>query len=326
MIITQTPLRVSFAGGGTDFPDYYENQGGLVLSSTIDKYIYVMVKKRFDDKIVAHYSKLERADSPDELKHDLIREALKLVGIDKGIEISTTADIPSTGSGLGSSSSVTVGVLHALHSYKGELPTREQLAEEACNIELDILERPIGKQDQYAASFGGLNLIRFHKKYFGVLVEKAAIDEHTKRRLNQNLMLFYTGITKDSKDILSEQKRNIVQRGKILQEMKKTAEAMKKSLNNGTLGDFARLLDWGWTLKKKMASRITNKKIDKMYKKAISAGASGGKICGSGGGGFLLIYCPVSIQNSVREALSGFRELPFNLSEEGSKIIFNTGR
>ena len=161
MIITQTPLRVSFAGGGTDFPDYYKNQGGLVLSSTIDKYIYVMVKKRFDDKIVAHYSKLERVDSPDELKHDLIREALKLVGIDKGIEISTTADIPSTGSGLGSSSSVTVGVLHALHAYKGDLPTKEQLAQEACNIEIDILERPIGKQDQYAAVFGGLNLISF---------------------------------------------------------------------------------------------------------------------------------------------------------------------
>jgi len=326
MIITQTPLRVSFAGGGTDFPDYYKNQGGLVLSSTIDKYIYVMVKKRFDDKIVAHYSKLERVDSPDELKHDLIREALKLVGIDKGIEISTTADIPSTGSGLGSSSSVTVGVLHALHAYKGDLPTKEQLAQEACNIEIDILERPIGKQDQYAAVFGGLNLISFHKKYFGILLEKVVIDECTSRRLNQNLMLFYTGITKDSKDILSEQKRNIVQRRKILQEMKKTAEAMKKSLNDGTLGDFARLLDWGWTLKKKMASRITTKKIDKMYKKAISAGASGGKICGSGGGGFLLIYCPVSIQNSVRGALQDFRELPFNLTEEGTKVIFDTGR
>lgn len=326
MIITQTPLRVSFAGGGTDFPDYYRNQGGLVLNSTIDKYIYVMVKKRFDDKIVAHYSKLERVDSPDELKHDLIREALKLVEIDKGIEISTTADVPSTGSGLGSSSSVTVGVLHALHAYKGELPTREQLAEEACNIELDILKRPIGKQDQYAAVFGGLNLIRFLEKYLGVIIKKVVVDEHTNRRLNQNLMLFYTGITKDSKDILSEQKRKIVQRGKILEGMKETAEAMKKCLDDGTLGDFARLLDWGWTLKKKMTSRITNKEINKMYKKAISAGASGAKICGSGGGGFLLIYCPVSIQNSVRGVLSDFRELPFNLTEEGTKIIFNTGR
>ncbi len=326
MIITQTPLRISFGGGGTDFPDYYKNQGGLVLSSTIDKYIYVMVKKRFDDEIVAHYSKLERVDNPDELKHGLIREALKLVEIDKGIEISTTADIPSTGSGLGSSSSVTVGVLHALHAYKGELPTREELVEEACNIEIDILEGPIGKQDQYAAVFGGLNLIRFLRKYFGVTVKKVVIDEHTSRRLNQNLMLFYTGIAKDSKDILSEQKRTMVQRGKILQEMKETAEAMTKSLYDGTLGDFARLLDWGWTLKKKMTSRITTKKIDEMYKKAISAGASGGKICGSGGGGFLLIYCPVAIQNSVRGALSAFRELPFNLTEEGTKVIFDTGR
>ena len=324
MIITQTPLRISFAGGGTDFPDYYKNQAGIVLSSTIDKYIYVMVKKRFDDKIVAHYSKLERVDSPDQLKHDLIREALKLVGIDKGIEISTTADIPSTGSGLGSSSSVTIGVLHALHTYKGELPTRKQLAEEACRIELEILRRPIGKQDQYAVTFGGLNLISFNQEK--ILVERIILTREIQRRLDQNLMLFYTGITKNSNDILSEQKRNIVQRGKILQEMKNTAEAMKKSLNDGTLGDFARLLDWGWTLKKRMASRITNKQIEKMYKKAISAGASGGKICGSGGVGFLLIYCPVSIQKSVREALSGFRELPFNLSEEGSKVIFNTRR
>lgn len=327
MIITQTPLRVSFAGGGTDFPDYYQKDFGQVLSSTIDKYIYAMVKERFDDKIVAHYIRLESVDRPEELRHDLIREALKLTKAGKGIEISTTADIPSTGSGLGSSSSVTVGVLHALRAYKNELPTKEELARQACKIEIDILKSPIGEQDQYAASYGGLNLITF-KSLAGVdeiTVERLNIDKTVEIKLNQNLMLFYTGIARESNKILSKQKANINNRTAVLNEMKNIVKQMKLHLDKGYIDAFGSLLDWGWRLKKQLASGITNEKIDGMYQKAIDAGALGGKITGAGGGGFLLLYCPLEKQDAVREALSELRELPFNLTKNGSKVIFNTG-
>jgi len=329
MIVTRTPLRISFAGGGSDFPDYYRfaKKQGAVVSSTIDKYIYVMVKERFDEKIVAHYSKLESVDEVAELQHGLIREALRLTNITRGIEISTTAEVPSTGTGLGSSSAMTVGLLHALHIYNGCLPTKEQLAQEACNIEIDILGSPIGKQDQYAASHGGLNLIIF-RSLCGVdeiLVERLNFDKSVETKLQQNLMLFYTGISKDSNKILSESKANMKEKIKIVDGIKALVNQLLISLNKGWLEQFGEILDFGWELKKQMASGITNEKIDEIYKRAVDAGADGGKITGSGGGGFLLLYCPLEDQDRVRKALSDLRELPFNLETQGTSVIFNTG-
>jgi len=329
MIITRTPLRISFAGGLTDFPDYYRftKKRGAVVSSTIDKSIYVMVKGRFDEKIVAHYSRLESVDKLDEIEHDLIREALKLTDVTKGIEISTTADIPSSGSGLGSSSSLTVGLLHALHTYKGELPSKEELAREACNIEITVLQNPIGKQDQYAAAYGGLNLITF-KALAGVddiTVERLKIDEIVRIKLNRNLMLFYTGLSKNSSQILSKRKANTTDRFRILDGIRGSVNQMLISLNKGWLERFGELLDIGWELKKQMAPDVSNKTIDEIYDKARGAGAQGGKITGSGGGGFLLLYCPIEEQDSVRKALKDLIELPFNLTDQGSSVIFNTG-
>lgn len=325
MIITQTPLRISFAGGLTDFPSYYRKNDGAVVSSTIDKYIYCMVKRRFDRKIVAHYTKLESVDEPDELQHDLIREALKLKEIKKGIEISTTADVPSTGSGLGSSSALTVGILHALDIYRDHLPTQGELAEQACWIELGILGSPIGKQDQYAAAFGGLNLISFQDAEKEVGMAGLVIDKVTQIKLNQNLMLFYTGLSKDSNEILSEGKANMKEKVRILDGIKGLVNQIIISLQKGYLDRFGEILALGWELKKQMASGTTNEKIDEIYDRAIHAGAEGGKITGSGGGGFLLLYCPIEEQDSVRKALKDLRELPFNLTNQGSSVIFNTG-
>lgn len=329
MIITRTPLRISFAGGGTDFPDYYRfrKKRGAVVSTTIDKYIYVMVKKRFDDKIVAHYSRLERVDEPDELQHDLIREALKLTEVTRGIEISTTADIPSSGSGLGSSSAVTVGLLHALHVYKGHLPTKEQLANEACTIEIILLGNPIGKQDQYADSYGGLNLITF-KSLCGVdeiTVERIKIKGETVATLEQNLLLFYTGIPRNSGLILSKQKKNIPAKLSTLDEMVDTARDMEAMLNGSCLECFAAQLRRGWMLKRKMDKSITNPVIQEIYETGIKAGALAGKITGAGGGGFFLFYCPLSRQAKLRKALRRLQELPFNLESQGASVMFNTG-
>jgi len=329
MVICQTPLRISFAGGGTDIKDYYQKYGGMVLSTTIDKYIYVMVKKRFDDKIVAHYKETEIVDRPEDLKHNLIREALLEIGIykfytkiDKGIEISVTADIPSTGTGLGSSSTLTVGLIHALCIYRGFLPWGEMLARKACLIEIDTLGLPIGRQDQYAAAYGGFNLIKFPPNE-KVTLEQLEIEPEVLLAVEQNLLLFYSGIARKSSQILSKQKRNIPNRTEVLDKMKQTALAMQHSLKNGNLDEFGKLLDIGWKLKKQMESSITNPIIDAIYEVGKKAGAVGGKITGAGGGGFILFYCPVEKQAQVRKALKNLRELPFRFDRNGSQVIFN---
>lgn len=325
MIITQTPLRVSFVGGGTDFRDYYRRNGGAVLSTTIDKYIFVIVKKRFDKKIRVGYSTTEMVESLDELKHELVREGLRKTGITEGIEISTMADIPSEGSGLGSSSTCTVGLLNAFYVYQGKPKPPETLAKEACEIEIDILGKPIGKQDQYAAAYGGLNIIRFLPDE-KVKVEPLLIDESTKRKLERNLMLFYTGMVRKSSEVLSEQKKNIPDITGILDELKVMVDELKDCLYKEYLDDFGKLLHYGWQCKKKMASKITNEKIDEYYEKALDAGALGGKITGAGGGGFMLLYCPQEKQDKVRDALSELQELPFSFNRDGSRVIFNIRR
>lgn len=318
MIISKTPLRVSFAGGGTDFATYYRQKEGSVLSTCIDKYIYVMVKERFDDKIVAHYRKTEIVDTPDELEHELIREVLKMVGIKKKIEISTTADIPSEGSGLGSSSAVTVGLLNALYHYIGELPTKEELAKNACKIEIDILKSPIGKQDQHATAFGGFNLIIFHQDDT-VSVQKVDVP----KEFEENLILFHIDLPRNSYKILRKQVLNIKEKMGILSEMANIAKDMQYSLASNNFDNFAYLLDKEWLLKKTLAPGITNETIEEVYNIALSNGAMGGKLCGGGGGGFFLIFCPKEKQWLVRNALKPFKELPFRFEKLGSHIIFD---
>lgn len=325
MIITQTPLRVSFFGGGSDFPSYYRRYGGAVLSTAINKYVYCIIKERFDEKIYVNYSKKEIVDSPDELKHELVREALKKVGIDKGIEISFLADIPAAGAGLGSSSSVTVGTLNALYHYIGYTPDAEKLAREACDIEINILKKPIGIQDQYIAAYGGLRFFRFSRSG-KVFSEKLDLIPGLLKDFESQFMLFFTGKTRRAETILQEQKSNIDQRYKILRKMTKICFKSRKILKRGDINKIGILLRESWELKKKMASKISNSAIDKMYRCAIEAGAVGGKITGAGGGGFMLLFVPYEKRPAVRKALKNFREMPFGFERDGSKVIFNMGR
>lgn len=321
MIIVQTPLRISFFGGGTDFPAYFHEEGGCVLSTAIDKFIYVTIKSRFDHLLRVGYTKTEMVDSLDEIQHELIREALRKTGIKAGVEVTTMGDIPSEGSGLGSSSTVTVGALHALYAYLGELPSAEQLAREACEIEIDTLGAPIGIQDQYIAAYGGFRFIEF-KTSGQVCVERVSLDENRQRRLNDNTMLFFTGMTRKANRILSEQKTNIRDRRTVLGEMKAIAHTARRELLEGNVDAMGELLHESWLLKKSLASKISNGDIDDMYETARRAGALGGKITGAGGGGFLLLYCPHERQQAVRDAL-GLQELPFRMAIDGTKVIFN---
>lgn len=325
MIIVQTPLRVSYFGGGTDFKDYYLQHGGCVLSTSIDKYIFVTIKSRFDKKLRVGWTRTEMVDSVSEIQHELIRESLNITGIHEGIEITTMGDIPSQGSGLGSSSTVTVGSLHAMHSLKGDLVSAKELAEQACEIELNVLGKPIGVQDQYIAAYGGLRVFNFCQTG-QVTEEKVLLDPITERRLSTNTLLFFTGVTRKADNILEEQKQNIGDRLEILSEMKKLVSVARAELENGNPHAIGELLHTGWELKKQMASKVSNPELDEMYSTARKAGAIGGKISGAGGGGFLLLYCPQDKQESVRSALSRLQELNINLEPDGSKVIFNYQR
>jgi len=322
MIISKTPLRISFVGGGTDLPSFYKEEFGAVLSATIDKYVYVIIKERFDDYIYINWTKKEIVKNPDEIEHDLVREAMKKTGINRGVEITTLADIPSEGSGLGSSSSLIVGLLNALYEFRGVQVSSEQLAREACEIEIDRVGKPIGKQDQYAAAYGGLNEIKFFKDE-KVEVERVDLFNNKMRELGSNLLLFYTGKTRRASEILEKQRNKISDIFPILLKMKNLVSELRKYIERGDfdiLGDF---LDQGWRMKRSLLKEISNPEIDEMYEKAKKAGALGGKLCGAGGGGFLLLYVPRENQNRVRRALKNYREMPFMLDRCGSRIIFN---
>ena len=320
MIITKTPLRISFLGGNTDFREYFLNYGGLVLTTTIDKYIYCIVKERFDDLIIVNYSIKETAETVDELQHELVREVLKMLGITKSIEISFLADIPTQGTGLGSSSAVTIGVLNALHTYLGENVSSKQLAEEAIQIELNILGKRIGIQDQHSIAMGGLRAIEFTQggEVYG---QKVEIPESVMEDFNNSLMLFYTGITRKSEEVLSS--INILENKPLLDQSKVSANDGVIALLKEDLKGFGKLLDTYWELKKKLSDKISSPEIDKMYSKAKKGGAIGGKILGAGGGGFLLVMFPANKRASVRKALSEYKELPFRFNKQGSRVIFN---
>jgi len=323
MIIVQTPLRVSFLGGGTDFDDFSHDNGGGVLSTAIDKFTAVFIKERFDDLIYVNYRNKEIVTRVGDIEHELVREAMRLVGVEKGVEISTFIDVRE-GSGLGSSSSITVGLLQALYTYKGEVKDTETLARQACQIEIDNLQKPIGRQDQYIAAYGGFRFITFHNS--GVTVEDVLLSADLKRRLSERLLLFFTGRTRKSEDILTEQKANIKERLQFLKELKDMAYEGKALITGGRLDDLGKLLHQGWLCKRRLASKVSDGDLDKMYEAALKAGALGGKICGAGGGGFLLLYCPPERRDDVRSALRRLEEIPFHLERDGSKVIFNYRR
>lgn len=326
MIISKTPLRASLFGGGTDFKAYFETSTlgyGSVLSAALDMHVYITVNKKFDDQIRVVYSGNELVNSVDEVKHNIIREALKLTGITKGIEVIYMADIPLSGAGIGlaSSSALAVGALNALHAYKGEFVTPEILAKEACIIEIEKLGQRIGIQDQYAVANGGFKRYRFLNDGT-VNVTPLISDEKSKELLYNNLMMFFTGNTRDSSKILSEQSDNIESKRKMLDELVLTVDRVYEEISKKNIDIVGTELKRTWEIKKSLSSGISNENIDKMYNLAISSGAAGGKILGAGGGGFLLLYVEDAYKEKVREALKDYREVPFNVDSEGSRIIF----
>lgn len=325
MIITQTPLRVSLAGGGTDLKAFYDLEDGRTISLAIDKYVFVIVSQRFDAKIYVNYTKKEIVDHVDELQHELVREAMRMTGLSNGVEVTMLADIPSEGSGLGSSSSLTVGLLNAFHMYEGRQVTAEQLAREACQIEIDICGKPIGKQDQYIAAYGGIHEFEYRRDG-SVGVRRIRLSPSDMRRLGSELMLFYTDVTRRSAEILTEQRSQTVANANYLRQLKNCVPQVINALETGRLDIIGDVLHQTWELKKRLATNISNRAIDEMYEMALSAGATGGKIAGAGGGGFLLLYVPRHRQDAVRNALRGFREFPWLLEQDGSKVIFNLRR
>jgi len=293
-----------------------------VLTTAIDKYVYCIVKERFDKKIYVNYSVKEIVDRAEELKHELVREAMKKTGVGAGIEISFLSDVPSSGSGLGSSSSVTVGVLNALYQHMGRSVEARELASEAGGIEVGVLKKPMGYQDQYIAAFGGVDFIEFHKDG-AVSVEPLGLSEEVLADLENYMMVFFTGRTRQATTILAEQKNNIEKRLNVLLEIAQMARAGRRLLTQGRFRELGKLLDEGWDLKRKLASKISDAGTDKMYRAVKRAGAIGGKISGAGGGGFLTLFVPTSKREKVRTVLKGLREMPVGLSRDGSKVIFN---
>jgi D-glycero-alpha-D-manno-heptose-7-phosphate kinase len=327
MIISRTPFRVSFVGGGTDLREFYTKTYGAVTSTAINRYMYVTVNRvssYFDYKIRVSYSKTELVKKVKDVRHPIVREALMLMGLDGGLEIHSMADIPSQ-TGLGSSSSFTVGLLNALHAFKGEHASAEQLAQEACKIEIEVLKEPIGKQDQYIAAYGGLKHIRFNPDET-VYVDPIICSPDTREALFSNLMMFFTGWSRPASSILSKQKKATVDKIGVLTKMRDLTKELNEVLTSGKdLDRFGRLLHENWMLKRELVGGISNTGIDEYYEKACDAGALGGKLLGAGGGGFLLFYVEKQNQDRVRKALSKLMEVDVNFEPQGSKIIYVGG-
>jgi len=323
MIITKTPFRISFVGGGSDIEAFYSRSQGAVLSTTVNKFMYISSHSFFDgDKFRIKYSQTETVDNVDRIRHPIVREVLKKFNVPGGIEISSNADVPA-GTGLSSSSSFTVGLLHNIHTVLGRFVTKRQLAEEACQIEIERLKEPIGKQDQYAAAFGGLNIIKFNPSGT-VEVEPIHLKRDVYEQLQNNLLMFYGGKPRKASDILTEQKNNLTSQKKtdVLKKMVELVWKLRDALYGGALEAFAKLLHENWLLKKQLASKISNCRIDEIYRTAMENGALGGKLLGAGGGGFLLLYSEPKNHKRLREALSRLKEMRFRFESEGSKLIY----
>jgi D-glycero-alpha-D-manno-heptose-7-phosphate kinase len=324
VIITRSPLRISLGGGGTDLPSYYRQHEGFLIAATIDKYVYITLHKTFVDQLLIKYSKLERVSNLEEVQHPIIREALRMTGIPGPyLEISSMADIPS-GTGLGSSGSFTTALLKALHTYKKNLIHPNELAKQACQIEIDILGEPIGKQDQYIAAYGGLTCFRFHRDE-RVEAWPLAIDTETLYNLEDNLLLFFTGYSRSASKILEEQDRKTQQHDPRMEDNLHFVKALglqsKESLESGDLHRFAELMNVHWEHKKQRSDSMSNSHIDEWYRLALENGALGGKLIGAGGGGFLMFYAEDKPRLRHALAQTNLREVRFRLDFEGTKVL-----
>jgi D-glycero-alpha-D-manno-heptose-7-phosphate kinase len=324
LIVSRTPLRISFAGGGSDIDSFYRHRTGAVLSTAINKFIYITVNRKFDRKIRASYSVTEIVDRVDQVKNELIRESLKTVGLDAGIEITSISDIPSEGTGLGSSSTYTVGLLNALYAHLGVHAGGERLAREACEIEICRCGKPIGKQDQYIAAYGGLQYMRFNSDG-SVFVDPVICTPATRKSLQAQLLLMYTGVTRSANALLEEQKKNTEKderRRDTMETMVRLATELRDALTSNTVDSVGEILHEGWILKRQMASSISSSKIDEWYDRARAHGAVGGKILGAGGGGFLLLCAPPEKHAGIVSALPELRPTTIALEPQGSKIVY----
>jgi D-glycero-alpha-D-manno-heptose-7-phosphate kinase len=323
MIITRTPFRVSFAGGGSDIPEFYQEHSGAVLSVTINKYMYLTMHPYFHDKkILLKYSKTELVDNPGQIEHRILREVLAQYQL-CGIDFNSIADVPA-GTGLGSSSAFTVGLIQLCHAYLNRAISREKIANLACDVEINRLKEPIGKQDQYASAMGGLNFIRFHQDD-SVAVDKIIMKKEALSRLQNNLFMFYLGDNRSVASVLTEQKDNMKKHRDKRENMKKMVQLaydLRAELENGNVEAMGTILHTGWMYKKEMASTISSARIDHYYAKALEHGATGGKLLGAGGGGFLLFYAPEDRQASLRSVLSDLEEYPFEFDNTGTTVIY----
>jgi D-glycero-alpha-D-manno-heptose-7-phosphate kinase len=315
---------MSFTGGGSDLPAFYRMYGGAVISTSINKYLYVNVNKKFDNGIRVAYSKTEEVTCVSDIEHRLVRSSLEYLGIKGGIEITTIADIPSKGTGLGSSSSFTVGLLHALNAFMGRYVSSEQLGADSCHIEIDLCKEPIGKQDQYAAAFGGFNLIEFNQDD-SVVVSPIICRRDTITAIEQNVIVFYTGISRSASDLLARQSEEISQddeKQKVLQRMVALTYDLRRELHGNHPHSFGEILHENWILKKSLDDAISTSEIDEWYEAALKAGAIGGKILGAGAGGFLMLYAPCTSHTAICESLPMLRQVEFKFEPLGSRIIF----
>jgi D-glycero-alpha-D-manno-heptose-7-phosphate kinase len=315
---------MSFTGGGSDLPVFYRNFGGAVVSTAIDKYVYVNVNKKFDNGIRVAYSKNEEVSCVSEIEHRLVRTSLEYLGIGGGIEITTIADIPSGGTGLGSSSSFTVGLLNALNAYMGRYVSQERLGHDSCHIEIDLCGEPIGKQDQYAAAFGGFNLIQFHPDD-SVVVSPIICGRETLEKVERQILFIYTGITRSASQLLRQQSDEVnghVEKQALLKQMVKLTYVLADELRRDNADAVGEILHENWVLKKRLADGITTSEIDDWYETARRAGATGGKLLGAGAGGFLMIYAPEEAHDAIKHALPTLRPIPMRFEPLGSRIIF----
>ncbi len=322
MIGTRTPFRISFAGGGSDLASFYTRHPGCVLSTSINKYMYIFLHPYFNNKIQVKYSRTELVDRIEEIQHPIVRVALEQFGL-RGVDINSIADVPA-GAGLGSSCSFTVGLLHALYAYTDQFVSKESLAQKACEVEIDILGEPIGKQDQYAAAYGGLNLISFHPDGSVEVQPVIMLHEH-RREFIDNLLMFYVGGSHSASAILDDQQKNVAedrQKFAALIRMTELARQMHTALTSGALGDVGPILNENWQLKRQLSKKISEDRIDAYYRTALSHGASGGKLLGAGGGGFLLLYCEKEHQEKLRHGMADLPELAFNFDTFGTQVIY----
>ncbi|MGH9257604.1 MAG: GHMP kinase [Vicinamibacterales bacterium] len=321
MIVSKTPFRMSFVGGGSDLPAFYRDETGAVVSTSIDKYMFIAVNRKFDERIRISYSRTEEVETPQQVVHPLVRHALDVAGIDGGIEIASMADIPSKGTGLGSSSAYTVGLLNALFAYRNEYASKERLARLACDIEIGRCGEPIGKQDQYAAAYGGLNLIRFHPDE-SVSVDPVICQPAILAELEASMLVLYTGRTRRASTVLEEQREHISAHRPLMQRMVQLAFDLKKELESGQLESVGPILHENWCLKRQMAGAVSDTDIDDWYATGIANGAHGGKLLGAGSGGFLMFFAPPDLHVRIGRTLPDLKPVQFRFDRTGAQIVF----